>query len=214
MSGSSEKLPRLTRLLSQHTACALNINSLALDQTTSFNSRSAGATPGLEELYLTTMDAVEALTPGDALFMIQGSVASNAEDADGRRPRSGFNLTTGDGFVTSTALIKAGNLSDPRPFFNELLLRPYVSRTILAPHLYPPSLSTRLEGGVPGGGAELYEKLAASWGKLAKTGYCVSTYCKRFPIVIGELAAISFHAVRCCISPVALLLMYAKLAEH
>lgn len=51
--------------------------------------------PGLEELYLTTMDAIEALTPGDALFMVQGSTAADVEGAGGVRNINGFNLSTG-----------------------------------------------------------------------------------------------------------------------
>jgi len=151
--------------------------------------RSAGTTPGLGELYLTTMDAIEDLTPGAAIFMVQGSTASFQEDAGGLRKLNGFNLTTGDGFVTDPALIKEGGLSDPRPFFNEVVVRPYASRTLLAPHLYPPGLSTGLQGAVPAGGKELFDKLAASWGRLSKDGYCVADYCHRFPVVIGEMGS-------------------------
>jgi hypothetical protein len=58
--------------------------------------RSAGDTPGLEELYLSAMDAVEALTPGAALFLVQGSTAAEREAAPGGvRPYNGFNLTMG-----------------------------------------------------------------------------------------------------------------------
>ena len=45
-----------------------------------------GSKPGLEELYLTTMDAIERLTPGDALYMIQGSAASRGEGSAGLSP--------------------------------------------------------------------------------------------------------------------------------
>jgi hypothetical protein len=41
------------------------------------------------------MDAIEALTPGDALFMVQGSTATGAEAEGGMRNVNGFNLSTG-----------------------------------------------------------------------------------------------------------------------
>ena len=46
----------------------------------------------------------------------------------------------GDGFIGDKAVIAAQRLYDPEPFFNELLLRAYRGRTLLAPHLYGPSL--------------------------------------------------------------------------
>jgi hypothetical protein len=42
-----------------------------------------GATPGLEELYLTTMDALERLTPGDPLYLVQGAGGGRAGVAPG-----------------------------------------------------------------------------------------------------------------------------------
>jgi hypothetical protein len=92
----------------------------------------------------------------------------------------------GDGFVTDPALIARHGLSDPRPFFNELLARPYASRVLLGPHLYPPSISDRLIGSPAAGGKDLYDKLAASWGGLAREGYCApGGRCVRFPVVVG-----------------------------
>jgi hypothetical protein len=88
--------------------------------------------------------------------------------------------------VTDAATISANGLSDPSPFLNELLLRAYSTRTLLAPHLYPASISTRLVGAVPAGGKELFDKLAASWGRLARVGYCLGPRCQRFPVIIGE----------------------------
>jgi hypothetical protein len=37
---------------------------------------SDGSKPGLSKLYLTAMDGIEGVTPRDALFMLQGSAAS------------------------------------------------------------------------------------------------------------------------------------------
>lgn len=48
------------------------------------------------------MDAIESLTPGDAMFMIQGSTAADTEQAPGgARTINGFNLTTGDSLCQS-----------------------------------------------------------------------------------------------------------------
>lgn len=96
------------------------------------------------------------------------------------------NPPTGDGFVSDPELISENGLSDPRPFLDELLMRPFSTRTLLAPHLFPPSISTKLKGAVAGGGQELYDRLAASWGKLARVGHCLGERCQRFPVVIGE----------------------------
>lgn len=92
----------------------------------------------------------------------------------------------GDGFVTDPALIRSAGLSDANPFFAALLRRPYASRTVLAPHMYPPAATAaRLNGTATGSGPELFSKLDASWGQLAREGYCAGSVCRRFPVVIG-----------------------------
>jgi hypothetical protein len=47
----------------------------------------------------------------------------------------------GDGTCTDPAIIAARGLSDPNPFFTELLQKPYLSQVVIAPHVYPPSIS-------------------------------------------------------------------------
>ena len=47
----------------------------------------------------------------------------------------------GDGTCTDPAIIAARGLSDPNPFFIELLQKPYLSQVIIGPHVYPPSIS-------------------------------------------------------------------------
>lgn len=42
-------------------------------------------TPGLDELYLSTMDTIENITPNDALYMLQGSMMSNTDTSRGNR---------------------------------------------------------------------------------------------------------------------------------
>jgi hypothetical protein len=87
----------------------------------------------------------------------------------------------GDGFVTDAATIQQYNLSDPKPFFNELLQRPYKSRVMLGPHLYGPDNS-----GVPAApAAEVLALLNSSWGRLAQEGYCNGRDCMKLPVVIG-----------------------------
>lgn len=50
----------------------------------------SGDVPGLDELYLTTMDTIESITPNDALFMLQGSVLSKATGTGGRQNKVGL----------------------------------------------------------------------------------------------------------------------------
>jgi hypothetical protein len=87
----------------------------------------------------------------------------------------------GDGFVTDPAIIQAHNLTDPRPFLNELLQRDYRGRVMLGPHLYGPDSS-----GAPAAPAdELLALLNSSWGRLAQEGYCNGRDCMRLPVVVG-----------------------------
>ncbi len=78
-----------------------------------------------------------------------------------------FGLNWGNGFITNPATIQQYGLSDPNPFFQELLRRPYLGRVILGPHCYPPSIT-----GATFLGQALHEKLSASFGYLQTKGYC------------------------------------------
>lgn len=51
----------------------------------------------------------------------------------------------GDGFVTDGAVLAQHGLSDPRPFFDELLQKPYLNNVIISPHYYGPSVSGNTE---------------------------------------------------------------------
>lgn len=92
-----------------------------------------------------------------------------------------FVRAAGDGFVTDPATIQRHNLSDPRPFFNELLQREYRSRVLLGPHLYGPDSG----GAAAAPAAEVLARLSSSWGRLAREGYCNGRDCMRLPVVVG-----------------------------
>jgi hypothetical protein len=64
------------------------------------------------------------------LFFIQGS---------GQTWKGAMNW--GDGFITDPTLISQTGMSDPNPFFQALLSKPYLNNVVIAPHYYPPSIS-------------------------------------------------------------------------
>jgi len=64
------------------------------------------------------------------LFLIQGS---------GQTYYGAMNW--GDGFITDRPLITATGMSDPNPFFLELLTKPYLNNVVISPHYYPPTIS-------------------------------------------------------------------------
>jgi hypothetical protein len=45
--------------------------------------------------------------------------------------------------VTDPAIIKETGISDANPFFQGLMKRPYLTRTVISPHVYGPSVSGR-----------------------------------------------------------------------
>ena len=96
----------------------------------------------LGPIYLRAMSAIDQSTGGEAVFGIEGT------------GQSGLNANWGDGFATTK--INELGLSDPRPFFDALLKKPYVNRVILAPHVYPPSVTNN---GNAATGTALYDRL-------------------------------------------------------
>jgi len=111
--------------------------------------------PNWGTLALAAMDALYSASPQDALFLVSGTGQTR------------FGLNWGNGFITNPATLQQYNLSDPNPFFRELVRRPYLDRVVLGPHCYPPSIT--------GGtflGQTLWDKLAASFGYLQTKGYC------------------------------------------
>ena len=77
------------------------------------------------------------------LFFIQGSGQS----------WSGA-MCWGDGFITERSKIAATGMSDPNPFFLQLITKPYVYNVVISPHYYPPSISQSTAGYT---GAALYQ---------------------------------------------------------
>ncbi|BDA42796.1 probable major extracellular endoglucanase [Coccomyxa sp. Obi] len=136
----------------------------------------SNGSPGMTTLYLQVMDALYAID-SNVIFFVEGT------------GQNGIGAAWGDGFVTDGDLISQDGLSDPRPFFDGLLSKPYVDQVVLSPHVYGRSVtggSQTTKEGTP-----LWNRLSASFGSKALTGYTSSsctTGCtpKRFPIAIGE----------------------------
>lgn len=131
-----------------------------------------GNIPGTKDLYLTTMDRLSKI--GDPLFLIEGT------------GQTGYKLSWGNGFVVNSTLIKEYKLSDPRPFFNELLKKPYLNRVIISPHLYGPTISKDNDFYK---GKGLWNRLNNSFGELYQRGYCHEGRCKKFAVVLGEFGS-------------------------
>lgn len=125
-------------------------------------------------IYLSAMDAINTVTKGNNLFFIEGS------------GQGGINANWGDGFVIDKTLISQKGLSDPNSFFTSLSTKSYLNQVVLSPHVYPPTITNATADYY---GSGLYGRLSASFGTLAKTGYCVNAICHKFPIAIGEFGS-------------------------
>lgn len=122
-------------------------------------------------LYLGVMDAVHQVNPG-VLFLIEGC---------GQAKAFPYLSNWGDGFAMLG--INPGSASDPIPFFQALMSKPYLNQVALSPHVYGPSV-TRANSGYNGTG--LWTRLSKSFGVLTKTGFTYNGVTKTFPVVIGE----------------------------
>lgn len=89
----------------------------------------------------------------------------------------------GNGLVTDASIIASTGISDPNPFFQEMLSKPYVDQLVAIPHVYGPSVSLAQSGY---SGAQLYQMLSNSLGYLNKQGYCDNGKCHKFPVILGE----------------------------
>ena len=132
--------------------------------------------PAAGDLYLEAMDALHEANP-HTLFVVQGC------------GQPGVAKNWGDGLATDAALLARFNASDPRPFFEALVKRPYVHNVVLGPHVYPPSVYDTQRSNPEGDrGETLFSRLTGSFGYLNKRGYCPrgGGECTVFPIVLGE----------------------------
>jgi hypothetical protein len=55
-------------------------------------------------------------------------------------------MNWGDGYATDPAVVAAGGVQSAAPFFDAVLSKPYKDRVVLAPHIYPPSISLQTQG--------------------------------------------------------------------
>ncbi|BDA41274.1 probable endoglucanase E1 [Coccomyxa sp. Obi] len=132
-----------------------------------------GTTPDMTTLYLAAMDAMYKVSP-TTLFLIEGC------------GQLGSAMNWGDGYITDASAIRIAAISDPNPFFTTLVSRPYLNNVVIAPHYYPPSVSTS----APIQGPELWQKMTQSFGYLTMAGYGGHI----FPVIIGETGSLMTSA--------------------
>lgn len=130
---------------------------------------------GMATYYEQAMDAIHSVHPS-ALLLLEGA---------GQLGTVAMNW--GDGFATDNAVVAAGGVESARPFFEKMMGKPYLRNIVIAPHIYPPSVSTHHEPEVvnaPG----LFSRLDNSFGTLTKKGFCPAAggECVTFPVVFGE----------------------------
>lgn len=134
----------------------------------------SGNLPALKDLYLSAMDAIYPIN-SHALFFLEGT------------GQGGIGANWGDGFATNSQLISQNGLSDPNPFFQALMQKPYLNQVVISPHVYPPSVTGASNNYY---GTGLWNRLSSSFGYLTQTGYCSGAgTCKVFPAAIGEFGS-------------------------
>ncbi|WIA10848.1 hypothetical protein OEZ85_011014 [Tetradesmus obliquus] len=127
---------------------------------------------GATEMYIRVMDRLHAITPDGMLYFIEGT------------GQTAYGLCWGSGFVTDPALIAKHGIDDAAPFFRRLLQQPYKHQVVISPHEYGPLIrkSSIL-------GADLVERMNASYGYLMTKGFCGAASCTKFPVVVGEFGS-------------------------
>ncbi|KAK9811812.1 hypothetical protein WJX72_010558 [[Myrmecia] bisecta] len=138
-------------------------------------------TVGLGELYLDAFDVLHPICP-DCLLMVEGT---------GQSP---LGLTWGTGLVIDDFWIQNKSLSDPRPFLDQLVTKPYVNQIVITPHIYCPSV-TEATKDLCYAGEALWYHLDLGAGYLSAEGYCALGQgpCHKFPVLTGEFA-VQFHS--------------------
>lgn len=162
---------RLAQLIAQDSQTAPYIILEILNEPDSYGIRWEGnnGKPAYGDLLLRAMDAIQSVSPGQPM-MIEGT------------GQLGLGVNWGNGFATDSSIISSTGISDPNPFFSQVLTRQYVDQIIIAPHIYPPSVT----GATAQSGQALWTLLSQSVGYLNQVGYCTSTNCHKFPIVLTE----------------------------
>mmetsp|Transcript_3804 Transcript_3804/g.10936 ORF Transcript_3804/g.10936 Transcript_3804/m.10936 type:complete len:758 (-) Transcript_3804:1267-3540(-) len=131
--------------------------------------------PGMSDAYHSVMAAAYSINP-NFLVAIEGL------------GQGALGANWGDGLATADSVLAGSGASDPNPFFRKLMTKPYRKNVIIAPHIYPPSITSQRNPtllSAPG----LYNHLSNSFGYLNKKGYCYNGNCQRFPVVIGEMGS-------------------------
>ncbi|KAI8463446.1 MAG: hypothetical protein J3K34DRAFT_443952 [Monoraphidium minutum] len=136
--------------------------------------------PGLTSLYLGVMDAIWADTPSAPLFFVNGAGQGGAS-------------TWGSGFATDKATIAVNDFSDPNPFFQALLGKPYRASVVLSPAVYgsdapAPPAASYAPPSWPMGPSPV-KVMDTTFAFLAREGYCLGADCQRFPVAVGEFAS-------------------------
>ena len=111
----------------QHSWSADNLTASLLLSLSLYDAASAAALSVPACLSCTV--AVVAQVSPNTLFFIEGC------------GQLGYSMCWGDGFVTDPGTIAQFGLTDPKPFFNTVLTRPYANQVVISPHYYPPSIS-------------------------------------------------------------------------
>ena len=162
---------QLAQLIAQDSQTAPYIIMEILNEPDSYGIRWEGnnGKPAYSDILLQAMDAIQNVSPGQAM-MIEGT------------GQLGLGINWGNGFATDSKLISTTGISDPNGFFTQLLTRQYLDAVIIAPHIYPPSVT----GSTGQSGQALWTTLSQAVGYLNQVGYCVGTNCHKFPIVMTE----------------------------
>ncbi|KAK9810257.1 hypothetical protein WJX72_007450 [[Myrmecia] bisecta] len=146
-------------------------------------------TRGYATYLFALMNQVNAINPNVLLF-VEGA---------GQQGPQGPARNYGDGLATDPTVVQQLNyagrpISDASVFFGPLLSKSYLRQIVVAPHLYPPSISqedTTVDSPLYKG-AGLWKRLSDSFGYLNQApGFCLpgTKTCSIFPVVIAEVGS-------------------------
>lgn len=129
----------------------------------------------IDRLYTKAIEDIESKTDGNVVYALEGT------------GQSSMFVNWGDGFYSdSKERIDQLGMSDPIPFFDALMDKPYKTRVVLSPHVYPASVTFTYDNVT---GAGLFYRMSASFGTKMTKGYCKGSTCQKFPVAIGEFGS-------------------------